>query len=86
MNDKLESRIIRTGSNKRKKYEYKPQREYWSPELTRLERLFKQAEDEWCHCRPNSNTKMRLKHIFVQKRKLFDRTLQQAKRRYWIKL
>ena len=35
MNDKLESRIIRTGSNKRKKY--KPQREYWSPELTRLE-------------------------------------------------
>ena len=29
---------------------------------------------------------MRLKHIFVQKRKLFDHTLQQAKRRYWIKL
>ena len=29
---------------------------------------------------------MRLKHIFVQKREQFDRTLQQAKRRYWIKL
>ena len=44
MNDKLESRIIRTGSNKRKKY--KPQREYWSPELTRLWKDYKQAEDE----------------------------------------
>ena len=55
---------------------------WWNDDLQLLWNDMCDAEKAWLKCR-NNNRKSDLKHIFVQKRKLFDQHVQRRKRKYW---
>ena len=41
------------------------------------------SEKEWIKCPSNNQQRNHLKHIFIEKRKLFDKVVQRSKRRHW---
>ncbi|VDI37095.1 Hypothetical predicted protein [Mytilus galloprovincialis] len=54
---------------------------WWNENLTLLWNDVCKAERAWHKC--HSGCKKDLRHIFVEKRKLFDKSSQKAKRQFW---
>ncbi|CAC5385800.1 unnamed protein product [Mytilus coruscus] len=81
MSEKLQSKEIRI-SNAFNNKARKCKKPWWNSELTMLWNDVCKAEKNWNKCRLSSK-KRELRHIFVQKRKLFDRGVQRSKRQYW---
>ena len=79
MNLKLDKkpRILNSGNNKRRRVR-KP---LWNDELTNKWNSVCQAEKQYYKC--NTNNKSHLRHIFVVKRRDFDRLTQKVKRQFW---
>lgn len=78
MDNNLPSRVI-TGSRSGRCRRYRPNKQYWTAELTDLFHSYKAAEDTWCACRPNTARKSHLRQLYLDSRKLFDRKRKQAK-------
>jgi hypothetical protein len=55
---------------------------WWNDDLTSLWNEVCSAEKIWLKCQ-NSHRKKELRHIYVQKRKIFDRNVKKAKRQNW---
>ena len=73
--------VVKFGvSNKRRRIR-KP---WWSDDLQAFWNDMCDAEKAWLKCR--NSQKHNLKHIFVQKRKLFDQQVQRRKRKYWFEM
>ncbi|CAC5379517.1 unnamed protein product [Mytilus coruscus] len=81
MSEKLQSKEIRI-SNAINNKARKCKKPWWNSELTMLWNGVCKAEKNWNKCRLSSK-KRELRHIFIQKRKLFDRGVQGSKRQYW---
>ena len=71
-------RVILNGRSNKKRRTKKP---WWTEELSALWNDVCTSEKQWL--KSDISTKSNLKHIFVNKRKLFDRAVQQRKRAYW---
>ena len=67
-------------SNKRRRL----QKPWWNDELQILWNNMCDSEKAWLKCK--NRQKQQLKHIFVQKRKLFDKLVQRRKRTYWFEM
>ena len=68
---------MNSGNNKRRRVR-KP---LWNDELTNKWNSVCQAEKQYFKC--NTNDKSHLRHIFVVKRRDFDRLTQKVKRQFW---
>ncbi|XP_052808975.1 uncharacterized protein LOC128237452 [Mya arenaria] len=82
MNSKLPSKVIKFGSNNKKRRPGKP---WWSDTLTEVWNNVCIAEKAWLSC-ADIGIKKTLKTVYIDKRKLFDRQVQRAKRLYWFTL
>ncbi|VDI64972.1 Hypothetical predicted protein [Mytilus galloprovincialis] len=80
MNSKLTRRKVGhlNGLNNKRRKLKKP---WWNDNLTALWNEVCEAERKWN--RSHNQDKKNLRHIFVNKRKLFDKNCQQTKRQYW---
>ncbi|CAG2219168.1 unnamed protein product [Mytilus edulis] len=80
MNDKLDKKIKIMNSVNNKKRRFK--KRWWTDELTVKWNQVCLAEKQYLHCtKVNSNTHLR--QMYVNKRKEFDKLVQQSKRQYW---
>ncbi|CAG2186862.1 unnamed protein product [Mytilus edulis] len=74
---KRKTNIYDGKSNKRRRMK----KSWWNDNLTLLWNDVCKAERAWHKC--HSGCKKDLRHIFVEKRKLFDKSSQKAKRQFW---
>ncbi|CAG2253195.1 unnamed protein product [Mytilus edulis] len=74
---KRKTNIYDGKSNKRRRMK----KSWWNDNLTLLWNDVCKAERAWHKC--HNGCKKDLRHIFVEKRKLFDKSSQKAKRQFW---
>ncbi|CAG2217548.1 unnamed protein product [Mytilus edulis] len=81
MSTKLSSKVIvlSDGVNNKRRRCKKP---WWSEELTELWSSVCASEKIWIKCKIQNQKKF-FRQVFVNKRKLFDKAVQKAKRQYW---
>ena len=58
---------------------------WWNMELTELWNEVCKSEDRYLRAE-NRSCKQHLRHVYCQKRKSFDKKVQQCKRQYWYKI
>ncbi|CAG2201678.1 unnamed protein product [Mytilus edulis] len=75
--NKRKTNIYDGKSNKRRRMK----KSWWNENLTLLWNEVCKAERAWHKC--HNGCKKDLRHIFVEKRKLFDKSSQKAKRQFW---
>ncbi|CAG2258040.1 unnamed protein product [Mytilus edulis] len=75
--------VLSNGFNINKRRRCK--KEWWNEELTLLWNEVCKAEKVWIKCKIKRN-KRELRHIFVNKRRIFDKAVQSSKRKYWYSL
>ncbi|CAG2189035.1 unnamed protein product [Mytilus edulis] len=75
--NKRKTNIYDGKSNKRRRMK----KSWWNENLTLLWNDVCKAERAWHKC--HNGCKKDLRHIFVEKRKLFDKSSQKAKRQFW---
>ncbi|XP_053402567.1 uncharacterized protein LOC128557926 [Mercenaria mercenaria] len=80
MSSKLEQKVITISANRRTGKKLRVKKPWWSEQLTVLWTDLCKAEKSWLKCK--SNNRQCLKHVYVQKRKAFDSSVQRAKRQY----
>ena len=78
MYSKLPHKVVTLYSSGYSKKKLRSKKPWWSEDLTLLWSEMCSAEKQWLKCKPND--KANFKHIYVQKRKLFDKGVQRAKR------
>ncbi|CAG2255049.1 unnamed protein product [Mytilus edulis] len=79
MSQKLPCKTVLYNSNNNKPR--RCQKPWWTDNLGTLWNDVCKAEKVWTKCK--GNTSKNLRHIYVEKRKLFDKSVQKAKRQYW---
>ncbi|CAG2223305.1 unnamed protein product [Mytilus edulis] len=84
MSEKIPNKIIQisNGSSNKHRRIKKP---WWSTELTDLWNEVCKSETMYLKTK-SCHSKKQLRHLYCQNRKLFDKNVQQAKRRYWYKM
>ncbi|CAC5398041.1 unnamed protein product [Mytilus coruscus] len=82
MNNKLESRVkVLNGTNNKRRRFKKP---WWNNKLTEKWNNVCEAEKNFLNSPHTCNTtKKEMRRIFIEKRKNFDKSVQQSKRQYW---
>ncbi|CAG2196716.1 unnamed protein product [Mytilus edulis] len=75
--------VLSNGFNINKRRRCK--KEWWNEELTLLWNEVCKAEKVWIKCKIKRN-KQEFRHIFVNKRRIFDKAVQSSKRKYWYSL
>ncbi|CAC5405800.1 unnamed protein product [Mytilus coruscus] len=79
MSQKLPCKTVLYNSNNNKPR--RCQKPWWTDNLGTLWNDVCKAEKVWTKCK--GNTSKNLRHIYVEKRKMFDKSVQKAKRQYW---
>ncbi|VDH90239.1 Hypothetical predicted protein [Mytilus galloprovincialis] len=79
MSQKLPCKTVLYNSNNNKPR--RCQKPWWTDNLGTLWNDVCKAEKVWTKCK--GNTSKNLRHLYVEKRKLFDKSVQKAKRQYW---
>ncbi|VDI27419.1 Hypothetical predicted protein [Mytilus galloprovincialis] len=79
MSQKLPCKTVLYNSNNNKPR--RCQKPWWTDNLGTLWNDVCKAEKVWTKCK--GNTSKNLRHFYVEKRKLFDKSVQKAKRQYW---
>ena len=84
MFDKLPHKMVlmNGGESNKRRWSAKP---WWNDDLSYLWNETCLAEKRWLNHKMSSG-KRELRAIFISKRKLFDKNVQKAKRRYWYEL
>ena len=80
MDNKLDKKvkILNGRNNKRRRFK----KQWWNDELTLKWNTVCVAENQYLHC-THKNNKVHLRQVYLNRRKEFDKLVQQTKRQYW---
>lgn len=82
MDKHIGRKVAKNTQHRNKKSLYKP---YWNHDLEQQCNLTREKERDWLKCNGNAATRRKLKSVYLQERKQFDRLNRKAKRQYQLK-